>query len=487
MQGEKFANELSVMTGDWPADFDVTLDDLNRVQAELHYKQAQAALRQLLRNLDLSAEERAGLEAEIDRLADTLEKLEQSVVQIAAFGLVGRGKSSVLNALLGKDIFLTGPLHGVTRSVDRADWELSCDDRDVVRVSLKNGDRSQVQLVDTPGIDEVDGETREFLAREVARQADLILFVVAGDISKVELEALSQLRDAGKPMLLVFNKIDQYPDADRQAIFETIRDRRVRQLLSPEEIVTVAAAPLVKTAVRGPDGRLSFQSDRGRPQIDALKLKILDLLDREGKSLLALNSLLFADELNDRLLERKRQIRAGAAEMTIRRAVTTKAAAVALNPVTVLDLFTGAAIDVALILALSRLYRIPMTQSAAIALLRQIALGMGGIGASELLAVLGLGSLKGLLGLSVPVTGGLSLAPLISVAATQAGVAGVSTYAIGRATAAYLANGASWGPDGTKTTVRRILDSLDETSILNRLKDELAAKLQASQYGKEAI
>jgi hypothetical protein len=40
-----------------------------------------------------------------------------------------------------------------------------------------------------------------------------------------------------------------------------------------------------------------------------------------------------------------------------------------------------------------------------------------------------------------------------------------------------LANGASWGPDGPKAVVSRILSSLDETSILNRIKGELGAKL----------
>jgi hypothetical protein len=60
---------------------------------------------------------------------------------------------------------------------------------------------------------------------------------------------------------------------------------------------------------------------------------------------------------------------------------------------------------------------------------------------------------------------------------TQAGVAGVSTYAIGQVTKVYLVNGASWGEDAPKTVVRRILASLDETSILNRIKGELAAKL----------
>jgi hypothetical protein len=93
------------------------------------------------------------------------------------------------------------------------------------------------------------------------------------------------------------------------------------------------------------------------------------------------------------------------------------------------------------------------------------------------LVTLGLSSLKSLLGLSAPVTGGVSLAPYVSVAITQAGVAGVSSYAIGQIAKMYLANGASWGPDGPKAVVNRILSSLDETSILNRIKGELRAKL----------
>jgi uncharacterized protein (DUF697 family) len=138
-------------------------------------------------------------------------------------------------------------------------------------------------------------------------------------------------------------------------------------------------------------------------------------------------------------------------------------------------------IDVAMILSLSKLYGITMTQHGAISLLQKIALAMGGVTAGELLATLGLGSLKSLLGLAAPATGGISLGAYMSVALTQAGVAGVSTYAIGQVTKAYLANGASWGDDGPKAVVTRILASLDETSILNRIKDELRAKLDLNR------
>jgi len=462
-------------------ELDSTISSFAQMQAELNYFQAQDALRSLVASLDLTQRERSGLESQIESLETMLDKLERSCVYIAVFGMVGRGKSSVLNALLGENLFTTGPTHGVTRAIHRADWRVNRssagDGSDIVRVTLQSQGQSQVQLIDTPGIDEVKGEERAALARQVAKQADLILFIVAGDITKVEYEALSQLRSASKPILLVFNKIDQYPDADRMAIYHKIRDERVRELLSPDEIVMAAASPLVAQARKRQDGSMGVQLTRGQPQVDDLKLKILEILDREGKSLVALNTMLYADEVNEQLVQRKMTIREANANQIIWNGVMVKALAIALNPVTVLDILSSATIDIVMILTLSKLYGINMTQNGAINLLQKIALTMGGISASELLASLGLSGLKGLLGIAAPATGGASFAPYLSVAIAQAGVAGVSSYGIGQVTKVYLANGAAWGPDGPKAVVNRILASLDETSILSRIKDELRSKL----------
>jgi GTPase len=460
-------------------ELDDTILSFADIQAELNLRHAKDALRDIVENLDLTPQERTGLEPEIGGLEKMLDKLERACVQIAVFGMVGRGKSSVLNALLGQNVFETGPTHGVTRTTTIGQWDVgdAIDQNLPDRFSPVIYRLSQVELIDTPGIDEVDSETREILARRVAKQADLILFVVAGDITKVEYEALSQLREAGKPMLLVFNKIDQYPDADRLAIYHKIRDERVRELLSPAEIVMAAASPLTASAVRRPDGSMGVKMTRGLPQVEDLKLKILEILDREGKSLVALNTMLCAGDINEQLVQRKMEIRDDAANRIIWNGVMTKAVAIALNPITVIDLLSGAVIDVVMILTLSKVYGIAMTEAGAVQLLQKIAISMGGITAGELVANFGLSSLKGLLGLATPATGGLALGPYLSVAVTQVAIGGVSAYGIGQVTKAYLANGASWGDDGPKAVVSKILSSLDEDSILNRIKDELRAKL----------
>jgi GTPase len=472
------ANESSK----WEEELDSAIFTFEDIQAELNYKQAKTALRNLVNNLDLTPQEKSGLEAEITDLETMLGKLDSMVVQIAAFGMVGRGKSSLLNALVGQSVFETGPLHGVTRTEQKVNWtiteEIIGETERALRVTLRSNNQSQVELIDTPGLDEVDGETRAVLAEQIAKQADLILFVITADMTKMEHEALSQLREAGKPIILVFNKVDQYPEADRMAIYQKIRDDRVRELVSPDEIVMSAASPLVKTAVRRADGSRGIQLRQGNAQVDQLKLKILEILQREGKALVALNTMLYADNVNEQVLQRKLMIREQNANELIWKAVMTKAIAIALNPVTVVDILSAVIIDISLILGLSKLYGIPMTETGAVKLLQKIALSMGGIGASELLANLGLSGLKTLLGISATATAGVALAPYLSVAITQAGVAGVSSYGIGQVTKAYLANGATWGPDGPRAVVSQILSTLDETSILNRIKDELLTKVK---------
>ncbi|MBD2456834.1 DUF697 domain-containing protein [Nostoc sp. FACHB-87] len=466
----------------WEEELDSAIFSFEDIQAELNYKQAQTALRNLVNNLDLTPQEKAGLETELADLETMLAKLDRMVVQIAAFGMVGRGKSSLLNALVGQPVFETGPLHGVTRAAQRVNWsiheEIIGTNERALRVTLPSVGQSQVELIDTPGLDEVDGDTRAALAEQIAKQADLILFVISGDMTKIEHQALSQLREAGKPIILVFNKVDQYPAADRLAIYEKIRDERVKELLTPLEIVMSAASPLVKTAVVRPDGGRGLQLRPGNAKVEELKLKILEILQREGKALVALNSMLYADTVNEQLVQRKLLIREQNANQLIWKAVMAKALAIALNPVTVVDILSSIAIDIALILGLSKLYAIPMTEAGAVKLLQRIALSMGGIGVSELLANLGLSGLKTLLGISAPATAGATLAPYVTVALTQAGVAGVSSYGIGQVTKAYLANGATWGPEGPKAVISKILANLDEASILNRIKDELQLKLK---------
>ncbi len=457
------------------------MDTFDQLTDDLRYQQAIASVKKLIESLDLSLREKAGLEEEIGHLHSVLRKLEDQVLHIAAFGMVGRGKSSLLNALVGQTIFQTGPLHGVTRQAEGITWQVEKDQQiysaTVSSRTATGQTAARVELIDTPGIDEVEGDERQAIAQKIARQADLILFVIAGDLTQLEHNALIELYHAGKPVLLVFNKTDQYTEIDRNQILEKIQTVHLDNRLPAENIVVAAAAPLTKKAFREPDGQLKTVMDRGQADVSALKLRILEILQREGKALVALNTLLYADDINQQVVAQKLALRDRAADDTIWKTVLTKSIAVALNPITVIDLLSGAAIDVALIVTLAKLYGIEMTQKGAAQLLQKIALSLGGLTVSELAITFGLSGLKSVLAAAAIPTGGLTASPYVSVALAQATVSGVSTYAIAQVTKTYLANGATWGKGGPKSVVSKILSELDEDSIMQQIRSELAAKL----------
>ncbi len=467
-----------------PDDFDRTLEGFAGMQAQLNHDRAQQTLRTMLEHNDLSQRERAKLAEELEELETWLARLDRDAIQIAAFGMVGRGKSSMLNALLGQEAFVTGAIHGVTTKADWVTWQVA-EWQDEWGLELPTVVNEQVEFFDTPGIDEISGSQHANIAWEVARQADLILFVVSGDVTAIERSALQQLREVGKPMLLVFNKIDQYSELDRQAIYQKICNERVRELLSAEEVVMVAAAPLIDRLVTLPNGQPQVIQERGHPQVAELKSKILQVLYQEGKSLVALNSMVSAHRLQEKVTGCKMTSRDRIANDRIWQAVMAKAVAVALNPVTALDLLAGAAIDIAMIMNLAKIYDLPLTKQGAAKLFQTILLGMGGIATGEVLVTLGLSGLKGLLGMAAPVTGGLSIAPYTAVAVAQATMAGVATYSIGQVAKTYLANGASWSEHSPKSVVQDILATIDEDSIMNRIKQELTHQLE--RHGNNRI
>ena len=123
----------------------------------------------------------------------------------------------------------------------------------------------------------------------------------------------------------------------------------------------------------------------------------------------------------------------------------------------------AAAVDVSMIVHLSKIYGLPMTKSEAGGLIKTIAAQMlllyGTFWVTHFISsVLKLG------------TGGLST---LITAAAQGAVAYYSTLIIGQVTETYLSQGKSWGDAGPKFAVQEILDSLDRDSVMSEAKDEI--------------
>lgn len=418
---------------------------------------ARESLRALLDDPRVPDEVRLSLAGDYRQVREMLDKLEHEHIHISAFGRVSVGKSATLNALLGKTLFTTSPLHGETRESAMGMWQESSS--------------GGIFLIDTPGINEVEGEARERLAHEVAERSDLVIFIVDGDITHSELEALKLLTAQNRPLLLVLNKSDRYSRDEREKLLGNLQ-QRVMGMVSPKDIIPIAADPAEQLVIQvDKEGNETECRRQPEPDIASLKERLWEILEREGKTLAAINATLFAGNLSEQVGKRILTVKRELGNKVIRVYCVVKGIAVALNPIPVADLATAALVDVSLVIHLSRLYGLPLSKSEAGQLIKtimaQMILLMGTVWAIHLVS----SALK--LG-----TGGIST---LATGSAQGAVAYYSTHIVGKAAEQYLAQGKSWGEGGPKLAVRDILDRLDRDSILAQAKADIASRLKASR------
>jgi hypothetical protein len=419
-----------------------------------HLLEANRNLRELLEDTSIPASVRLELQAEFRGIEAILEKLRRGEIHIAVFGRVGAGKSSLLNALVGEQVFETSPLHGHTRHAQQVQWQAVQQDH--------------VVLFDTPGIDELDGEQREALAEEVARRADILLMVCEGDLTHNEFDALASLAARKRPLVLVLNKADRYSEQDLELLLRRLRER-CAGLLPPEHILAAAADPRPQRVIRQrADGSEQESSRRRSPDVEQLRSLLWQVLEREGKTLAALNAALFASELDSQIAQRIVEARQSVAERVIRNYCITKGLAVAANPVPVADLLAAAGIDIALVIHLGDVYGFRLSRREATRLLFTIA--------TQLAALMGAYWGINLVSAALKtVSAGLSTT---LTATTQGALAWYATFLTGTIAARWFARGKSWGRGGPRETVRDILASLDRDSILLSAREEIAALLE---------
>ena len=421
-----------------------------------HLGLARESLRELVRDERLPNGIRESLSRDYEAVQAMLDKIEHGHLHLSVFGRVSTGKSSLLNALIGEERFSVSPIHGETRFSAMEAWT--------------EEEAAGVYLIDTPGLDEAGGEDREALAREVAGRSDLVIFVLDSDITETERDALRAVLAQGRPVIIALNKIDLYTSDEREALLRSVRNK-TEGLIDPGHVIAVAAQPRPQTIVEvGADGNERSVERSRQPDVEALRLKLWEILEAEGKTLAALNASLFAADLSDQVGRRILAARREIGEKLVRTYCIGKGIAVAFNPVPVADLFAAAFIDVGMVIHLSRVYDLPLSRQEAGSIVKVIvaeaAALMGTVWALHLVS----SALKvGTLGLSTILTAG-----------AQGAIAYYSTYLVGQAAAEYLAKGKSWGDGGPKKVVKKILETLDRDTVLRDAKREIQARLGLS-------
>ncbi len=440
----------------WPWTKKPTQADADDVDGSGHLTLARESLRDLIGDSRLPPGVRESLAYDYEAVQAMLDKVEHGHLHLAVFGRVSTGKSSLLNALIGKEVFAVSPLHGETRHSSMQHWR-----------ELEAGG---VFLIDTPGLDEAGGEDREQLAREIAGRSDLVIFVLDSDITETELESLKTLLAQGRPVIIVLNKSDLFTSSEQDKLLLSVR-QRTEDIVDPDYVLAVAARPRPQALVEvNADGAETTTERERAPDVDTLRLKLWEILDAEGKTLAALNASLFASDLSDQVGRRIIAARREIGDKLTRTYCVAKGIAVAFNPVPIADLFAAAFIDVGMVVHLSRVYDLPLSRKEAGSLVKVIV--------AESAALMGTVWALHFVSSALKVaTAGLST---LVTAGAQGAIAYYSTYLVGRVAAEYLADGKSWGEGGPKHVVKQILDSLDRDTVLRDAKREIQARLGLS-------
>jgi uncharacterized protein len=396
---------------------------------------------------------RAGLNHELGELRAGKSRHEFRVV---VFGTGSAGKTSLVNALLGREFGKTEATLGTTQRAENHTYAIE-------------GVEGAVFLTDTPGLSEIGtgGEAREREARELAARADLLVFVLDHDLIRTEYEPLAALVRQGKRSIVVLNKTDRLADADSAAILAKLKER-LRGLVAAADVVPVAAAPRpITVRVARPGGTVESALEAQPPQLEALRGRIAAILKQEGETLRAGNLLLRAHLLSRKAQDQLAAERDLRAKDVIEKFQWITAGTVFANPYPALELVANGAVQFQMVSELASVYGVQISASH----VRMI----GGQMIQMLLKL-------GLVETATSLVAGIFKSSLVGYAAAGA-VQGVSmaylTHVSGETFAEYFHHGQSWGDGGMQAALIRQFDLTSRVEFLQEFAKQAVQKVSS--------
>ena len=306
------------------------------------------------------------LSTQIQQITSNLQK---NHFQIVVFGTGSAGKTSVINALLGRKAGKTAAAIGTTIARREYTYQgLDVSPVGITPIQNESKVKRQISLLDTPGVQEMGakGQQHELEALQVARNADLMIFVTAGDLTATEYHELNCLARLGKRLILAFNKTDLYLPNDRESVLTKLKER-TKEFLAETDIVAIAAQPSPIKVRQYANHNDSVDSvalqewwEDVPPDVLTLRERIEMILSNEWEDLLIRNTHLQLEdlwqEINDTINQERRQD----AATIINRYQLLAATTVFANPIPAIDLLAGAAINTQMLIDIAKIYERPL-------------------------------------------------------------------------------------------------------------------------------
>ena len=232
---------------------------------------------------------RVGTDVDADdlrRFAEAREQLAGLFLLVIA-GEFNSGKSSFINALLGERVLP----EGVTPTTDRINLlrhgpETSEHLREAFLLERTHPADllRELNIVDTPGTNAIIRQHEE-LTRDFVPRSDLVLFVTSADRPFTESERafLEQIREWGKKVVFVINKMDILRPADREEVLAYVRTNATNLLGETPQTFGVSARQALESRDAGDD---RMWQESGFAAVEEYLLHTLDQAERVRLKLL---------------------------------------------------------------------------------------------------------------------------------------------------------------------------------------------------------
>ena len=212
----------------------------------------------------------------------------------------------------------------------------------------------KVQITDTRSILTTDDDADTLT---IGKSADLVIFVVMGDLLDSELKILQQLNAAYRRSVIVLNKQDQYLPKEQIELLAKIRDR-VSGMIAADDVIAIASQPRpIKVRQYQNDGSTKEWLEEPQPQVDELTRRLQTILLNDAQKLIIASSLGDAEALKVAAKAKLNEKRRTRALPMIERSQWVVAGTAFATPFPAIDLLATAAINGQMVADLSNLYQ----------------------------------------------------------------------------------------------------------------------------------
>ncbi|MBE9050624.1 DUF697 domain-containing protein [Nostocales cyanobacterium LEGE 11386] len=288
---------------------------VDRATVESAIAKTEAVINQLAQE----AENHTALAILREQVAQLLLELDRQEIKLAVTGGKSVGKSTLIQVL------------------ESSDWQET---------------QQKVSFWETSPLFRETGENSDAAVLAELQQSDFVLFLTNGDLTDSEFQSLQQLKAANLPVILIFNKQDQYLADERASVLLSLKQRM------PGNVVAIAASPIPqKVRKHETDGTVQEWLEQPAPDIQQLTQQLSEVLAQQARHLVWTTTARKAKLLKAEAKNLLNGTRRDRSTPIIEQYQWITAAAAFANPVPALDILATAAINAQMVIDLGNIYQ----------------------------------------------------------------------------------------------------------------------------------